>query len=181
MSHGVKMKTINKKNHLPIIHGDLFQFVEKFIHDRNNGTSIIVPHVCNNIDLFGAGFAAAVSKYYPIVKTNYHLLGNKQTLGYTQLVTVAENKDYEHKLIFANMICQNGVIGHNNQRPLNYAALVKSMITVSQFINQNFDKQNRVQIHAPKFGCGLAGGEWGFVSELIKDIWGNYSIFIYQK
>lgn len=176
------MKTLSKnKNQFPIIHGDLFQYVEKLIHDKNNGTSVIVPHVCNNVDAFGAGFAAAISKYYPIVKSNYHLLGNKQVLGYTQFVVVAENKDYEHKLIFANMIAQNGIIGQNNPRPLNYGALVKSMLLVSNFIRQNFNKDNPVQIHSPKFGCGLAGGEWGFVSELIKDIWGNHSIYIYQK
>lgn len=176
------MKTIHKnKTNLPIIHGDIFEYLEKFIHDKNNGSSVIVPHVCNNIDLFGAGFAAAVSKHYPVVKANYHLLNGKQHLGYTQFVTVAENKEYEHKLIFANMIAQNGVIGNNNQRPLNYGALVKSMISVNQFINQNFDKENPVQIHSPKFGCGLAGGDWNFISELIKDIWGHCSIFIYQK
>lgn len=175
------MKTLSKnKNQFPIIHGDLFQHVERFIHDRNNGSSIIVPHVCNNIDLFGAGFAAAVSRHYPIVKTNYHLLGNKQKLGYTQFVTVAENKEYDHKLIFANMISQNGVINHHNPRPINYGSLVRSMMMVDQFISQNFDQNSPIQIHAPKFGCGLAGGNWNFIKELICDIWSNVSVIVYE-
>lgn len=174
------MKTINKKSHLPIIHGDLFHYVENLIHNRNNGTSVIVPHVCNNINLFGAGFAAAVAKHYPIVKENYHLLNGKQSLGYTQFVVVASNKEYDHKLVFANMIAQNGVVGNSNHRPLNYAALVKSMLLVNQFIQQNFDQNNPVQIHSPKFGCGLAGGNWNFIEDLISDIWSKQSIFIYD-
>jgi hypothetical protein len=40
---------------------------------------------------------------------------------------------------------------------------------------------NKVQIHAPKFGSGLAGGNWAFIQELIKDIWNNYSVFIYHN
>jgi hypothetical protein len=175
------MKTITKtKTQLPVIHGDLFDHIGKFIHHNHNGCSIIVPHVCNNIDLFGAGFAGAVAKHYPIVKSNYHLLGKKQVLGYTQFVTVETNKEYGHKLIFANMIAQNGVISHNNPRPLNYGALVRSMMLVNQFIQQNFDATNPVQIHAPKFGCGLAGGDWGFISDLIKDIWNNIPLFVYS-
>lgn len=175
------MKTITKNKHqLSIIYGDLFEHVGKFIHNQNHGSSVIVPHVCNNIDLFGAGFAAAVAKYYPIVKSNYHMLGKKQTLGYSQFVTADENKEYGHKLIFVNMIAQNGIIGHNNPRPLNYGALVRSMILVNQFIQQNFDSNNPVQIHAPKFGCGLAGGNWNFIKELICDIWSNISVIVYE-
>lgn len=176
------MKTILKnKKALPVINGDLFIYVNELINSRNYGSSIIVPHVCNNIDCFGAGFAMSVAKYYPIVKSNYHLLANKQILGYTQFVTAIENKDFGNKLIFANMIAQNGIISHKNSRPLNYGALVKSMLLVNQFISQNFDKNNSVQIHTPKFGCGLAGGNWDFIEELIKDIWTKHPIYVYKK
>jgi hypothetical protein len=37
-----------------------------------------------------------------------------------------------------------------------------------------------VQIHAPKFGCGLAGGNWNFIQDLITDIWKNIQVFVYQ-
>jgi hypothetical protein len=177
------MKTIVKKNNIPLINGDLFDYINSYINQGNNGSSIIVPHVCNNIDSFGAGFAGAVAKHYPSVKENYHLLGNsflKNNLGYTQFVEVAKDKTYGHKLIFANMIAQNGIIAHNNPRPLHYGALVRSMILVNQFIQQNFDATNPVQIHAPKFGCGLAGGNWNFIEDLIRDVWSKQPIFIYD-
>jgi hypothetical protein len=178
------MKTIVKKNNITLINGDLFDYINSYINQGNNGSSIIVPHVCNNINSFGAGFAGAVAKHYPSVKENYHLLGNsflKNNLGYTQFVEVAKDKTYGHKLIFANMIAQNGTISSNNPRPLNYLALAKSMVGVGKYIQNNFDKDSRVQIHAPKFGCGLAGGNWNFISELINDIWGKFFVTVYSS
>lgn len=172
-----------RTNKLPIIYDNLFSIVENNIHTGYNGTSIIVPHVCNNIDSFGAGFAAGIAKHYPLVKENYHLLGShflKNNLGYVQYVEVAKDSNYGHKLIFANMIAQNGILSKYNPRPLNYYALVKSMTSIVSFINKNFDADHPIQIHAPKFGSGLAGGNWQFIEELIKDIWSNIPVFIYD-
>lgn len=177
-------KTINKKNdNINYVNGDLFNYIEQPVRAGNNGHSVIVPHVCNNINLFGAGFAEALSNHYPIVKENYHLLGPsflRNNLGHTQFVEVFKDKNYEHSLVFANMISQNGTIGTKNQRPLNYAALCRSMILVNQFIQKNY-KDQPIQIHCPKFGCGLAGGNWNFIKELIVDIWKNTQVVIYVK
>lgn len=173
----------SKFQNIPIINGNLFDHIEQHIYQQHNGSTIIVPHVCNNLNLFGAGFAAAVADHYPIVKENYHLLGNtflKNNLGYTQFVTVKKEPVYGHQIIFANMIAQNGVASASNTRPLNYFYLAQSMYKVAHFIHTNFDIDNKVQIHAPKFGCGLAGGNWNFIKDLINDIWNKYPIFIYQ-
>lgn len=173
-----------KQNKLPIIYNNLFNVVEQNIRAGYNGTNIIVPHVCNNVDSFGAGFTAGIAKHYPVVKENYHMLGShflKNNLGYTQFVEVAKDNKYGYKLIFANMIAQNGTISKLNTRPLNYYALVKSMASIKSYIQQNFNpKDSPVQIHAPKFGSGLAGGDWRFIEELIKDIWNNIPVFIYD-
>ena len=178
------MKTIPRKETFPIICGDLFDYVEKNTRSGNNGSSIIVPHVCNNIDAFGAGFAGELSKHYPIVKENYHLLGSsflKNNLGYVQFIEVYRDRTFGHRLIFANMIAQNGTISKKNPRPLNYLALVKCMNQINIFVSKNFNNDTRVEIHAPRFGCGLAGGNWNFVEELISDIWTNIPVFVYTK
>lgn len=177
------MKTLSKKDSLHIINGDLFDHLEDSIVAGNNGTTVIVPHVCNNINSFGAGFAAAVAKHYPIVKENYHLLGYKflkNNLGYVQFVEVKKTIPFNHKLIFANMIAQNGTINKDNPRPLNYLALSKCMVNVRNYINTHF-KDQPVQIKCPKFGCGLAGGNWLFIQDLIQDIWTNFDIIVYSK
>lgn len=180
------MKTINKiiPNNISYINGDLFNYIEQVVRAGNNGSSIIVPHVCNNINVFGAGFAKQVADKYPIVKENYHLLGLnflKNNFGHTQFIEVYKDKTHEHSLIFANMIAQNGVIGHKNTRPLNYIALCKSMTLISKYIQDKFSKDEGIQIHCPKFGCGLAGGNWGIVEQLIIDAWYKFPVFIYQK
>jgi hypothetical protein len=56
------------------------------------------------------------------------------------------------------------------------------MIDVNTFCkNLANSTESRVEIHAPKFGSGLAGGNWLFISDLIDDIWGNINTFIYIK
>jgi hypothetical protein len=88
-----------------------------------------------------------------------------------------KDQEYLHELIFANMIAQNGTISQNNPRPLNYEALVKCMVDVRNYI-QSSDK-DKVQIHCPKFGSGLAGGNWSFIKDIIDDVWKNNIVYIY--
>ena len=161
---------------------DIFDISRSRILAQNDGSSVIIPHVCNNINLFGAGFAAAVADNYPIVKQNFHMLGNRAKLGYVQYVTAAKNKTHDHQLIFANMVAQNRTISPNNRRPLNYEYLIKCMIDVRNYAI-NFQKMNdeKLEIHCPKFGSGLAGGNWNFIRELIADIWFNIPVYIYSK
>lgn len=160
---------------------DIFTQALSAVNGQHNGTSIFIPHVCNNINLFGAGFAAQVADKFPTVKDNFHLLGQKSKLGYVQNVLVTENKSYGHRLYICNMIAQNGVKGPKNNRPLNYGALCYCMNDIKNFIvhlKKNGDI-NKVQIYAPKFGSGLAGGNWNFITNLIEDIWSNIEVYIY--
>lgn len=166
----------------PIIKADLFASVDATIKNSHS-TIVIVPHVCNNANLFGVGFAAAVANHYPIVKDNYHLLGKpflSKNLGYAQFILAKENKSKDNKLIFANMIAQNGTISKNNPRPINYFSLCKSMNLVAKKAHDLKSLDTTVQIHAPKFGSGLAGGNWLFISHLIEDIWGDLEVFVYD-
>lgn len=179
----MKTHSIQIQHSFTTINDDIFNHLNPLIHNYYS-TNIIVPHICNNIDIFGAGFAKAVGKLYPIVKDNYHMLGKSflsKNLGYSQFVTTLEDKKTNSKLIFCNMIAQNGTLSAHNKRPINYLSLCKSMMMVKNFI-QKLDSSGecRTEIHAPKFGSGLAGGNWGFISCLIDDIWGDTPVFIYD-
>jgi hypothetical protein len=171
----------NKNGNLCVSDHNIFDIVEQRVFSGHLGATVIVPHVCNNINLFGAGFAAAVAAHYPEVKENFHLLGNKAKLGHVQFVTTKTDKQYRRNLIIANMIAQNKTINKNtNPRPLNYEALVNCMVGVRNFVkNLSQTEHDKVEIHCPKFGCGLAGGEWSFVSSLITDIWSEIDVFVY--
>jgi hypothetical protein len=179
---GSGMKLIAKSNRIYNIKNNLFTNIDKIVRAGNNGNSIVIPHVCNNVDVFGSGFAEAITEKYPIVKQNYHMLGLsflRNNMGYVQFVEVFSDKNYGHKLIFANMIAQKGTISRTNIRPLHYPSLVLSMISVQKFIKAHFT-DNKIQIHCPKFGSGLAGGNWLFISSLIEDIWTDIDTFVYS-
>lgn len=161
---------------------NIFDIICQRVTAKENGATVFVPHVCNNIDLFDAGFAAQVAQEYPSVKMDYHLLGKtflSANLGYSQIIKVFEEPQYRHKLFFVNMIAQNGVFNPKmNPRPLNYEALMKCMINVRHCIKTSgFD---RVEIHAPRFGSLRSGGDFRFISDLIDDIWHNISVIIYN-
>lgn len=179
------MKTFqarSTKNNINYVSGNLFDYVENYTRQGNSGFSVIVPHVCNNLNVFGAGFAGVLGDRYPIVKENYHLLGStflRNNLGYVQFVEVRRDNTYGHKLVFANMIAQNGLISKDNHRPVNYYALCKAMANISHYIRTNFT-DNKIQIHAPKFGSGLGGGNWKFIADLIEDIWTAHPVVVYE-
>lgn len=164
------------------VRGDIIEQSSKRLFDPNNGISIIIPHVCNNINLFGAGFAAYLANKFPIVKENFHLLGNKAKLGHVQYIKIISNHENKKDLIVANMIAQNKTISPINPRPLNYEALINCMSNIRNFI---YEKQKisetQVELHCPKFGSGLAGGNWKFISQLIEDCWRNIPVFVYEK
>jgi hypothetical protein len=178
--------TKTKSNNIINYNSDIFESIENRINAGNNGATIFVPHVCNNVDLFGAGFASHVAEHFPSVKIDYHLLGKnflKTNFGHSQILKVREEPKFKHKLYIVNMIAQNGIKSKDNHRPLNYFALVKSMNAVSQFIRSNtgfLNKNENVEIHAPKFGSGLAGGNWSFIEHLIEDIWKPYNVYVYN-
>jgi hypothetical protein len=178
------MKTQSNHAFYTFDKSDIFANIRHRLKNKATGSTVVVPHVCNNVDLFGGGFAAEVAKEFPIVKENFHLLGKQAKLGQCQFVSAMKDPEYGYEIIFANMIAQNNIRSNKNPRPLNYAALVYAMNNVKLFILEYRKKHENmnVEIHCPKFGSGLAGGDWRFITELVKDIWYpiNKSIFVYS-
>lgn len=188
MNMRTNIKTQKGKQYKYILsYRDIFNSCMEKINTENNGCSIIIPHVCNNIDLFGAGFASVISDKFPEAKVNYHLLGKKflkENPGYCQIVKVYQSPKTKNILYIANMIAQNGVVSRDNPRPLNYFSLAKSMSLISSFIKNKInncnDNTEKIQIHCPKFGSGLAGGNWYFISDLIEDIWSDFCVTVHS-
>lgn len=157
---------------------DIFTNAEACVSNKNLCVNVIIPHVCNNINAFGAGFAQAIATRYPFVKENFHMLtGSQRNLGHVQYVKAFSSSTHKAGLYVANMIAQNGLVNPKNTRPLNYEALVRSMIDVRKFLYTLYDTTHgTTEIHCPKFGSALAGGSWDFISDLIEDIWVSHKI-----
>jgi hypothetical protein len=178
--------TKNRKTNHKIIYTkkDIVESCLNRLHSDNSSTTIFIPHVCNNINLFGAGFAKYIGDKFPVVKENFHLLGNKAILGYTQYIRVSSNKSNKTNIFVCNMIAQNGTINPKNSRPLNYSSLVFCMNDIKNkliSLAQNNINDIPYEIHAPKFGSGLAGGNWNFIENIIEDIWSDFPVYVYIK
>lgn len=155
---------------------------------------VIIPHCCNNLGIMGAGVAVSIAKRWPNgVKPYFHLKrtspnGLKNMLG--ECLCGLEPQD---RVIVANMIAQDGLIGVKNPKPIRYWALLKAMQSVlsivgSMISNLNIPTdeldipKNRVVFHCPKFGSKLAGGKWELVEELIQEIWVDkgFNVVVYE-
>lgn len=128
---------------------------------------------CQNV--MGAGVAKAIYEKYPDVKKQYHefyyIAYSKQSLlGKSNAVRT------DKKVIF-NCFTQFdfGNAYKNKKRYVNYSAIVKCFEYLMYYIEED-------EILAiPKIGCGLAGGDWDFVEQLINDTVGNIlEIWVYE-
>lgn len=116
--------------------------------------------------------------------------GNRFELGEIQICTPNWDKsmdlgDFSGYFEIVNMLAQDGFKG-NGRRPLRYSALVscmekiKSCILSRRLLNRN--NPYNTEIHCPKFGAGLGGGNWDIIEELIEEIWvdNDINVHVYE-
>ena len=148
--------------------GDLFDEL-KNIHDK----TIIIPHICNDVGKWGAGFVVPLGKYFPESKSGYFDLLDEYVqdnrLGKTREV-YPDNHDCDNRIIVCNMIAQHGIISKSNPRPIKYHALSQCLLVVRRACSYHNHAGEDVEIHTCAFGSGLAGGNWTFISALINEI-----------
>lgn len=131
----------------------------------------LLIHCCNDIGLWGAGFVMAISRRWPQPEDRYNEWyikggGADLPLGWVQPVKVLEN------LWVVNMIGQQGVgIRGKKEPPIRYDAVRTCLTKVAKIA---LDPKYRgpfkaCSIHAPRFGAGLAGGDWNVIEQSIKE------------
>lgn len=130
-------------------------------------TSIIIPHVTNDMGAWGAGFVMALSRKWPEPEAEYHKAAKDGTLkqGLVQLVEVAP------RLHVANMCAQTLGVPY----PLSYSALDKCLEKVALAA-----RMSGAQIVAPKFGTGLARGDWSRIVGLIEKHFQGVPFFVFE-
>lgn len=120
---------------------------------------VIIPHICNNIGGWGAGFVLALSKKWKQPESNYRSWFESQInfqLGAIQCVDVDKTTQV------VNMIAQDGIISYGNQKPIRYDALEKALNLVGTVATYE-----KASIHMPRIGAGLAGGDWSIIEAII--------------
>lgn len=121
-----------------------------------------IAHGVNCQGVMGSGVAKAISDKWPEVKYNYinyvksHTGYPDSLLGISQEVVTSDNK-----LVYNLFTQQN--YGRGKQVYLSYLNLTSAFSNMcDQLLDRNIDK-----IAMPKIGCGLAGGNWFDVKNML--------------
>jgi O-acetyl-ADP-ribose deacetylase (regulator of RNase III) len=128
---------------------------------QGDGPKIIV-HICNNLGAWGAGFVMAISKRWKGPEARYRAWASSDDgfgLGRIQIVLVESSPE---PIWVINMVAQHG-IGFQGGPPIRYNELQVCLREVAIFA-----KANKASIHMPRIGCGLAGGNWETVEQIVK-------------
>jgi len=132
-----------------------------------------IAHGVNCQNVMESGVAKALFTKWPKVKEKYHKYCNEMT----ELLGSAEQVWTEKKCIY-NLFTQfdYGNSYKNGKRYVNYAAIVECF----QHVKDDLCGVGNI-LAIPKIGCGLAGGDWNIVEQLINDTVGDdLEIWVYE-
>ena len=141
---------------------------------------VIIPHCCNDKNIWGGGFVIALSNKWKEPEQRYRDFCKQKPLPMLGKVCYAKIDDH---LAVANMVAQHDIVSKDNPIPIKYQALANCMFDVVGYIKMIEAKTGKtVVIHAPKFGSLRAKGNWDFILELIREIWleNNINVVIYD-
>lgn len=134
----------------------------------------VICHCCNALGAWGKGFVVPLGQKYPIAREKY-LKFIKMTKEENRLGSVSFAKATDN-IIVANIIGQYNIYPKDGKIPLDYEALEKGFRSVIEMFQTN---NIPLTVHMPKIGCGLAGGDWNRVEEIIKNTFINSNIEVY--
>ena len=124
-----------------------------------DSTAPVIAHQTNCKGVMGAGVALAIRNRYPEVIAPYQAACMRENmLGKCQLI---ETED-EHYI--ANLFGQDGF---GQGRQTDYEALTAAL----KSLVDKMENRCLSAVSMPyNLGCGLAGGDWAVVSEILKDV-----------
>ena len=136
----------------------------------NQKNCIIVQQV-NCQGVMGKGLALSIKNKYSKVYTKYKALCNSKSsnelLGGVLYVT-------DKNVVIANIFGQNGY-GHGCKYT-DYFALKRGLEHIA-----TVSKQTNLPVYLPyKIGCGLAGGDWNKVQDIIKSTMTDVNYYVCQ-
>jgi hypothetical protein len=155
---------------------------------------IAIPHIVNDCGAFGSGFAYAVLKKYPDVAKAYkewykttvfdgegYILNSETdnpeqyTFKLGQIQAVEVKKD----VFIVNMVAQSTPGGEKIRgeyvAPIRYESLTECMLRVGELCDAK-----ELSIRTLWFGCGLAGGSQEKIGPMIKNIWHDIDVVVFE-
>lgn len=140
----------------------------------------LIVHICNTLGGWGKGFVLAISKRWKEPEAAYrawhHARIHKDAsgdgrflLGQVQAIQVKPDT------WVINMIAQEGMRTGSKGPPIRYEALEACLVKVAAIA-----EEKGASIHAPRIGCGLAGGKWEMVEPIINRTLPDRAVYIYD-
>lgn len=161
----------------------------------------VIVHIVNDIGAWGAGFVRALSRTLPMSERLYrdwHMMRPRDftseertgplALGHVQLVTCTSP-------FVANVCGQHGIKraraqsapGHARVEvpPIRYDAVRKGLERLEEILSRRDGSRRLIsdlgnkpypgdyQIHMPRIGTGLAGGDWDLIEPIVADVFKN--------
>lgn len=134
----------------------------------------VIMHGVNCQNVMGSGVAKALFDKWSSVKEKYHeyceFFDVDARLGKINLV---QEKD---KLI-VNAFTQYN-FGYDKKKYVNYWAIANCFKSINKHLS--FFPDCGIDLAIPKIGCGLAGGNWDIVKEIINDSTPDIEVYVYE-
>jgi O-acetyl-ADP-ribose deacetylase (regulator of RNase III) len=127
---------------------------------RGSGNRLLVQVVNDSALTWGGGFSLALRKKWPTLQQAFRswaMQGRNLKLGNVHVAAANE------ALTVVSMVAQHGY-GPSPKPRIRYLALQKCLRTVGELA-----RQRDATVHMPRIGCGLAGGSWSVVHELVTE------------
>lgn len=160
-------------------HIEILDITDSIIRSPQNGASVIIPHICNNQNVFVGGLSKIIADKYPKVKANFEVVG-KQNLGKTQFIT-ADRGVGDQYLYIANMIAQDNSLIKRYNRKIRYTALIQCIYSLKSFIDKlhQYSQPKSLQIHIAEFDFPCHKNEFRVITNIIEDICDSTPLYIY--
>ncbi len=127
----------------------------------------VIMHQCNCFNTFGSGIAKQIKMVFPEA-FDADLETKKGDVAKLGTYTVAASRG----ILIYNLYGQYGVSATNMQT--RYDALEDAMSSVSELIAHTV-------IGIPRIGCGLGGGDWSIVEDIVeRTIARNNEVIVYD-
>lgn len=159
---------------LDLVNTDIFKNI-KNINNSNVPVHIIVPNIIG--DAHVSGFSKQLYEHYPLVEANTYVGSHKKNK--TSFIELCSNQKTKAKIIVANMYFPTNT---KAKRTINYGHLVLYFYQIKEYIHELKKKfpDFAVEIHSPRLGTGIFGGNWNIIAELMEDIFTNNKTIIYN-
>lgn len=148
-------------------------------HPKIVESPAIIAHICNDVGGWGAGFTGALSRRDKRPEWDYDRWCANRSLLFPGITPFQLGQikfaPYRAGITVCNMIAQEGIGPDQMGRPpIRYNFLLECLRRLAE-IALAFD----AEVHMPKIGAGLAGGDWKRIEEMIFNTLAGVPVTVY--